>query len=53
MIPGSRGHHRFRPGADSVPNPSDKSLHKTVARALARVAVGQGLNRDGLTGYFD
>ncbi len=53
MIPGGRVHRRFRPGADIVPNPLDKSLHKTVARALARVAVGQGLNRDGLIGYLD
>ena len=26
---------------------------ETVARAVARVAVEQGLNRDDLTGYFD
>ncbi len=41
-----------RPG-EIVPNPLDKALHKAVARAVARVAVAQGLNRDDLTGYFD
>jgi malate dehydrogenase (oxaloacetate-decarboxylating) len=43
----------FAPPGDIVPNPLDKNLHKTVARAVARVAVEQGLNRDDLTGYFD
>ncbi len=43
----------FAPPGDIVPNPLDKALHKTVARAVARVAVEQGLNRDDLTGYFD
>jgi malate dehydrogenase (oxaloacetate-decarboxylating) len=43
----------FAPAGDIVPNPLDKNLHKTVARAVARVAVEQGLNRDDLTGYFD
>ena len=41
-----------KPG-EIVPNPLDKALHKTVARAVARVALAQGLNRDDLTGYFD
>jgi len=36
-----------------VPNPLDKALHRAVARAVARVALAQGLNRDDLTGYFD
>jgi malic enzyme len=36
-----------------VPNPLDKALHKSVARAVARVALEQKLNRDDLTGYFD
>ena len=36
-----------------VPDPLDKALHRTVARAVARVALSQGLNRDDLTGYFD
>jgi malate dehydrogenase (oxaloacetate-decarboxylating) len=43
----------FAPPGEIVPNPLDKALHKTVARAVARVAVEQGLNRDDLTGYFD
>ena len=41
------------PPGEMVPNPLDKALHKSVARAVARVALGQGLNRDDLTGYFD
>ncbi len=41
-----------RPG-EIVPQPLDKALHRSVARAVARVAVEQGLNRDDLTGYFD
>jgi len=36
-----------------VPDPLDKALHRSVARAVARVALSQGLNRDDLTGYFD
>ena len=41
-----------KPG-EIVPDPLDKALHKAVARAVARVALAQGLNRDDLTGYFD
>jgi malate dehydrogenase (oxaloacetate-decarboxylating) len=41
-----------KPG-EIVPDPLDKALHRTVARAVARTAVAQGLNRDDLTGYFD
>jgi malate dehydrogenase (oxaloacetate-decarboxylating) len=41
-----------KPG-EVVPDPLDKALHKAVARAVARVALAQGLNRDDLTGYFD
>jgi len=41
-----------KPG-EIVPNPLDRALHKAVARAVARVALAQGLNRDDLTGYFD
>ena len=41
-----------RPG-QIVPDPLDKALHRSVARAVARVALAQGLNRDDLTGYFD
>jgi malate dehydrogenase (oxaloacetate-decarboxylating) len=41
-----------KPG-EAVPNPLDKALHKSVARAVARVALERKLNRDDLTGYFD
>jgi len=41
------------PSGEILPNPLDKALHKSVARAVARVALEQGLNRDDLTGYFD
>jgi malate dehydrogenase (oxaloacetate-decarboxylating) len=43
----------FANPGEIVPNPLDKALHKAVARAVARVALAQGLNRDDLTGYFD
>jgi malate dehydrogenase (oxaloacetate-decarboxylating) len=43
----------FAPAGEIVPNPLDKNLHKMVARAVARVALDKGLNRDDLTGYFD
>ncbi len=43
----------FAAPGEIVPNPLDKALHRTVARAVARVALAQGLNRDDLTGYFD
>ncbi len=41
-----------RPG-EIVPGPLDRMLHQRVARAVARVALDKGLNRDDLTGYFD
>jgi malate dehydrogenase (oxaloacetate-decarboxylating) len=41
-----------KPG-EIVPDPLDKTLHRAVARAVAREAVAQGLNRDDLAGYFD
>jgi malic enzyme len=41
-----------RPG-EIVPSPLEKTLHPRVARAVARVALDKGLNRDDLTGYFD
>ena len=41
------------PAGEIVPNPLDKALHRAVARAVARVALEQKLNRDDLTGYFD
>jgi malate dehydrogenase (oxaloacetate-decarboxylating) len=43
----------FAAPGEIVPNPLNKALHKSVARAVARVALEQGLNRDDLTGYFD
>jgi len=43
----------FAPPGEIVPDPLDKALHKSVARAVAKVALDQGLNRDDLTGYFD
>ena len=36
-----------------VPNPLDRSVHQKVSRAVARVALERGLNREDLTGYFD
>lgn len=36
-----------------VPNPLDKSLHRTVARAVARQAVLQGLAQTDLVAYLD
>ncbi len=41
------------PPGDIVPDPLDKALHRRVARAVARTALEQKLNRDDLTGYFD
>jgi len=43
----------FAAPGEIVPNPLDKPLHRAVARAVAREALVQGLNRDDLTGYFD
>jgi malate dehydrogenase (oxaloacetate-decarboxylating) len=41
------------PPGEVVPSPLDKGLHRRVAKAVARVALDQKLNRDDLTGYFD
>jgi malate dehydrogenase (oxaloacetate-decarboxylating) len=41
------------PPGEIVPSPLDLALHRRVARAVARVALDKGLNRDDLTGYFD
>jgi malate dehydrogenase (oxaloacetate-decarboxylating) len=41
------------PPGEIVPSPLDKAVHRRVARAVARVALEQGLNRDDLSGYFD
>jgi len=35
-----------------VPSSLDREVHQKVARAVARVALDQGLNRDDLTCYF-
>jgi malate dehydrogenase (oxaloacetate-decarboxylating) len=43
----------YAPVSEIVPDPLDKGLHRCVARAVARVALEQKLNRDDLTGYFD
>ncbi len=43
----------FTPPGEIVPNPLEKEVHRRVARAVARVALEQGLNRDDLAGYFD
>ncbi len=43
----------YAPAGDIVPNALDKQLHRNVAKAVARVALEQKLNRDDLTGYFD
>jgi len=43
----------FAPPGDIVPYPLEKAVHAGVARAVARVALEQGLNRDDLAGYFD
>jgi malate dehydrogenase (oxaloacetate-decarboxylating) len=43
----------FAAPGEIVPNPLDKALHRAVARAVAGVALAQGLARDDLTGYFD
>ena len=53
LIAAARAIADSAPPGDIVPNPLDKALHKRVARAVARTAVEQGLNRDDLTGYFD
>ncbi len=41
-----------RPG-ELVPNPLDREVHWKVSRAVARVALEQGLNRNDLNGYFE
>ena len=43
----------YASAGEIVPDPLDKGLHRRVARAVAKVALEQGLNRDDLTGYFD
>jgi len=53
LIAAARAIAAAAPAGEIVPNPLDRALHKSVARAVARVALEQGLNRDDLSGYFD
>jgi malate dehydrogenase (oxaloacetate-decarboxylating) len=53
LIAAARAIAEYAPAGEIVPNPLDKGLHRQVARAVARVAIEQKLNRDDLTGYFD
>jgi malate dehydrogenase (oxaloacetate-decarboxylating) len=53
LIAAARAIAAAAPVGEIVPNPLDRTLHKSVARAVARVALEQGLNRDDLSGYFD
>ncbi len=53
LIAAARAIAESAPPGEIVPNPLDKALHRRVARAVARTAVEQKLNRDDLTGYFD
>jgi len=53
LISAARAIADYAPAGEIVPDPLDKGLHRRVARAVARVALEQKLNRDDLTGYFD
>ncbi len=53
LIAAARAIAESAPPGEIVPNPLDKAMHRRVARAVARTAVEQKLNRDDLTGYFD
>ncbi|HOE14301.1 MAG TPA: malic enzyme-like NAD(P)-binding protein [Candidatus Saccharicenans sp.] len=53
LLAAARAIADYAPARDIVPDPLDKGLHRSVARAVARVALEQKLNRDDLTGYFD
>jgi malate dehydrogenase (oxaloacetate-decarboxylating) len=53
LLAASKAIAGYAPPGEIVPNPLDKGLHRQVARAVARVAIEQKLNRDDLTGYFD
>ena len=53
LLAAARAIAESAPKGEIVPSPLDLGLHKNVARAVARVAVEKGLNRDDLTGYFD
>jgi len=53
LLAAARAIAEYAPPGEIVPNPLDKGLHRQVARAIARTALEQKLNRDDLTGYFD
>ena len=53
LLAASRAIAEAAPAGEIVPNPLDRQVHLRVARAVARVALDQGLNRDDITGYFD
>lgn len=53
LLAASRAIADSAPAGEIVPSPLDAHLHRNVARAVARVALEKGLNRDDLTGYFD
>ena len=53
LLAAARAIAESAPKDDIVPSPLDLDLHRKVARAVARVALDKGLNRDDLTGYFD
>jgi malate dehydrogenase (oxaloacetate-decarboxylating) len=53
LLAAARAIAESAPANDIVPDPLDKALHRRVARAVARVALEKGLNRDDLTGYFE
>jgi len=53
LLAAARAIADYAPAGEIVPNALDRGLHRSVARAVARVALEQKLNRDDLTGYFD
>ncbi|MGQ9802089.1 MAG: NAD-dependent malic enzyme [Candidatus Saccharicenans sp.] len=53
LLAAARAIASHAPAGEIVPNALDRGLHRSVARAVARVALQQKLNRDDLTGYFD
>lgn len=53
LLAAARAIADYAPPGEIVPNALDRGLHRSVARAVARVAMEQKLNRDDLTGYFD
>lgn len=53
LLAAARAIAEYAPPGEIVPNPLDRGLHRQVARAVARTALEQKLNRDDLTGYFD